>query len=491
MMIIPPSGEVDNENIINNQMAPTFKTRQAVNPSTEEPLWAAPVSTSSDVDQAVAAAKSAFPAWRALSQNERAEYLSKFADAIEANQQSFIELLGKEAGKPPQAGGFEMFLVMSLARETLKLRLQDEVVEKSDDILVEGGYEADYSISERRLCVMCLSESESVPWNFPLTLGVGKLVPALLAGNTFIWKPSPYTPYSALKLAEIAAKVLPPGVFQALSGDEDLGPWLTTHPDVAKVSFTGSTATGKKVMAACASTLKRVTLELGGNDVAIVCDDVEIDSVAAKVAFFSFVHSGQICMNIKRIYVHERIYEKFLAALVTITQQWKVGDLNDKEAFFGPIQNNMQYSKLQDLYSNISKEGWKVALGGDKRYDRKGYFLAPTIIDNPPEMSQIVVEEPFGPIVPVLKWDDEKDVITRANSSEAGLGASVWAKDVERARRLAEQLEAGSIWVNTHFEVAPHMPFGGHKQSGLGMDWGEVGLKGWCNPQAYWIKHSG
>ncbi len=196
-------------------------------------------------------------------------------------------------------------------------------------------------------------------------------------------------------------------------------------------------------------------------------------------------------MNIKRIYVHEKIYDDFLAALVNVIKQFKVGGYTDAEAFFGPIQNKMQYGKLQELYSQISEEGWKVALGGVKKNKGKGYFVNPTIVDNPPEDSRIVVEEPFGPIVPVLKWSDEADVISRANDSIMGLGASVWSKDTERAKRMAEQLEAGSIWVNTHFEVAPHVPFGGHKQSGLGMDWGEVGLKGWCNAQAYWIKHSG
>lgn len=198
-------------------------------------------------------------------------------------------------------------------------------------------------------------------------------------------------------------------------------------------------------------------------------------------------------MNVKRIYVHEKIYDDFMAAMVAFIKQFKIGDYTDGEAFFGPIQNKMQYEKLQELYSQIGKEGWKVALGGEpEEKSGKGYFLPPTIIDNPPEDSRIVVEEPFGPIVPVLKWNgDEDDVIKRANASEMGLGASVWSKDVEKAKRIAEQLEAGSIWVNTHFEVAPNVPFGGHKQSGLGMDWGEVGLKGWCNAQAYWVKHSG
>jgi acyl-CoA reductase-like NAD-dependent aldehyde dehydrogenase len=466
------------QNVINNELSSTATTRHAINPSTEEPLWESPVSTQEDVDRAVAAGRAAFLKWKKLSIDERAEYLNKFADAIEANQPAFIELLGKEAGKPPQAGGFEMMLTMGLARETPKLRIPEEIGEDSAD---------------RKAIVRYVPLGVGVgivPWNFPLTLGLGKLFPALLAGNTFIWKPSPFTPYSALKLAEVGAKVLPPGVFQALSGEEDLGPLLTSHPDVAKISFTGSVATGKKIMAAASTTLKRVTLELGGNDAAIVCEDVDIEKVVSKVAFLAFVHTGQICMNVKRIYVHEAIYDKFLEAMVAFIKQFKQGGSDDAEAFFGPIQNKMQYGKLQDMYSEIAKQGWKTALGGaPSDFSGKGYFLPPTIVDNPPENSRIVQEEPFGPIVPVMKWSDEEDVIRKANDSKMGLGASVWSKDVERAKRMAEQLEAGSIWVNTHFEVGPHMPFGGHKESGIGMDWGVVGLKGWCNPQAYWIKH--
>jgi acyl-CoA reductase-like NAD-dependent aldehyde dehydrogenase len=198
-------------------------------------------------------------------------------------------------------------------------------------------------------------------------------------------------------------------------------------------------------------------------------------------------------MNIKRIYVHENIYDKFLTAIVAATKQFKVGDHTDPEAFLGPIQNSMQHEKLQKFYSQISKEGWKTALGGEpgpKEGESKGFYMPPTIIDNPPEDSSIVVDEPFGPIVPLLKWTDEDDVVRRANASRLGLGASVWSKDVPRAQRMAEQLEAGSIWVNTHFEIAPNVPFGGHKESGIGMEWGELGLQSWTNPQAYWVKHS-
>ncbi|CZR49852.1 uncharacterized protein FPRO_16059 [Fusarium proliferatum ET1] len=447
-MSFPDEQKVDFQtfqNVINNQLSSTSETRHGICPSTEEPLWESPVSNQDDVDRAVSAAKAAYPAWRKLSWDERSSYLIKFADAIEAHKQEFIDLLGREAGKPPQAGGFELMLVMQHVRETPKFRIKEDKPEDNEDRTAVVRY------------VPLGVGVGIVPWNFPMLLGIGKAYPAMLAGNTFIWKPSPYTPYSALKLAEIGAKVLPPGVFQALSGADDLGPMLTAHPGVAKVSFTGSTET-----------------------------------VAGKVTFLAYVHSGQICMNIKRIYVHESIYDKFVAEIVKFLEALKTGDFTNPEAFFGPIQNKMQYEKLQRLYAQIDKQGWKrVFSNASAATSGKGYFMPPVLIDNPPENSEIVQTEPFGPIVPVMKWQAEDDVISRVNTSNYGLGASVWRKDVSRARRMAEQLEAGSLWVNKHFEVAPSVLFGGHKQSGTGMDWGEVGLKGWCNPQACWVKHSG
>ncbi|KAG7289835.1 hypothetical protein NEMBOFW57_006212 [Staphylotrichum longicolle] len=401
-------------------------------------------------------------------------------DTIEANLAGFTDLLMKEAGKPVSGANMELQFGLMHLRETAKLELEEEVIEDNEERTASVRY------------VPIGVGVGIVPWIYPVVLGLGKLDAAVLTGNTFIWKPSPYSPYTALKLGELAAKIFPPGVVQVLSGDEGLGPLLTAHPDVARISFTGSTATGKKVMAACAKTLKRLTLELGGNDAAIVCEDVDVAKVVQKVQIgpMAFLHAGQVCMEIKRLYVHEKIYSEFLKQLVDLVKQFKIGGAGDTEAFFGPVQNRMQFNKLQNLYSEIPKQGWQVALGGieNQRSKTEGFFMPPTIIDNPPDDSRIVVEEPFGPIVPVLKWSDEEDVIARANNTNMGLGASVWSKDIDRARRMAKRLEAGSLWVNTHFELAPYVPFGGHKWSGVGMDWGTVGMKGWCNAQAIWVR---
>ncbi|KAK3367239.1 putative betaine aldehyde dehydrogenase [Lasiosphaeria ovina] len=377
----------------------------------------------------------AFPAWRDRSQDGRAELLLKFADALQANQAEFAALLGAETGKPPQAVGIDLYLL-------------DETILDTD--------ERSITLRHAPLGVGV----GIIPWNFPILLAAIKLSSALLTGNTFIWKPSPHSPNTALKVRELAARVFPPGVVNVLSGTEDLGPWLTAHPGIAKVSFTGSVATGKKVMQACGATLKRVTLELGGNDAAIVCEDVDIADVVPKIATMAFILTGQVCFAIKRVYVHEKIYDAFLAALAAFVQTLKTGGAGDAEAVLGPIQNSMQYGKLRELYAQVQRDGWKTAtpplniLSAD--INGSGVFLEPAVVDIPPENSRLVQEEQFGPILPVLKWTDEDD--------------------------------AGTVWTNTHFEVGPPVGFGGHKHSGLGVESGLDGLNGWCSPQAVWIK---
>ncbi|EPE27139.1 ALDH-like protein [Glarea lozoyensis ATCC 20868] len=463
------------QNTINNTLTPIPRTRRGINPNTETELPEVPISAQEDVDNAVAAAQAAFPSWSNLSQDERAEYLSKFADAIDANQAGFAKLLGEECGKPPQGVGIELFLVTHQIRETVKIKLGEEVVEDS----------AERSIVQRYV-PMGVGVG-IVPWNFPMLLATIKLTSALLAGNTFILKPSPFSPYTALKLGEVGAQVFPKGVLNVLSGEEDLGPMLTAHPGVAKVSFTGSIATGKKVMQACAATLKRVSLELGGNDAAIILPDADLAVTVPKVATLSFFHTGQLCVAIKRIYVHSSIYDAFLAAFTSFVSTLKIGNASDPEATLGPIQNKMQYEKLLDMHSEISKQGLKVALGADLSTDKKGFFLPPTVIDNPPDDARIVTEEQFGPIIPLLKWTDEEDVLRRANDSLMGLGGSVWGKDVKNAERVSRRLEAGIVWVNSHAETGPQVAWGGHKNSGMGVESGLEGLKGWCNAQAVWV----
>ncbi|KAH9235785.1 hypothetical protein K456DRAFT_34447 [Colletotrichum gloeosporioides 23] len=298
--------------------------------------------------------------------------------------------------------------------------------------------------------------------------------------------PSPFTPYCGLKLVELAQQFFPPGVVQSLSGDDDLGPWLTSHTGIDKISFTGSTTTGKLVMQSASKTLKRVTLELGGNDPAIVFPDVDVDKVAEKVAFFAFLNSGQICLNLKRIYVHESIFDQFKEALVKHVKGYNLGDGSQPGVTHGPLQNSMQYERVKTFFLDIESQGWKVAVGGNIEKSQ-GYFITPTIIDRPPEKSRLVVEEPFGPIVPLLSWSSEDEVISRANDTSMGLGASVWTNDLKKAAEVAKQIQAGNVWINTHFDLSPLAPFGGHKESGIGTEWGANGLKAFCNNQTLFL----
>jgi acyl-CoA reductase-like NAD-dependent aldehyde dehydrogenase len=316
---------------------------------------------------------------------------------------------------------------------------------------------------------------------------VGKIAPATAAGNCIIIKTSPFTPYSGIKLVELANQFFPPGVVQCLSDEGTLGPLMTTHPDIDKISFTGSTATGKKVAAAASGTMKRVTLECGGNDPAIICASIKnIPAVAAQVATFALLNSGQICLAIKRIYVHASIYDKFRDAVVAHVKNLKVGGGLEPDTFLGPIQNDMQYEKVRGFLHDVKADGLKVAFGGQEiptTTSATGYYIHPTIVDNPPDTARIVTEEPFGPILPLLSWETEDEVVARANATDYGLGASIWSDNEEEAERIARKIESGTVWVNTHLDVSPLAPFGGHKQSGMGVEWGTSGLKAMSNSQ--------
>ncbi|KAK2029942.1 aldehyde dehydrogenase [Colletotrichum zoysiae] len=463
--------------IINGEPAATESTRHGVNPASLKPKEEVPVASRGDVDRAVAAAQAAFKTWSRVPYVERRKAVVAFADAIDGLRSQFRDLLISEQGKPIPQADVETDLAISWITGMADIQLPEDVVEDSETRTIVTRYTP--------LGVV----GAIIPWNFPLLLATGKIAPALLTGNVIIVKPSPFTPYCGLKLVELAQQFFPPGVVQSLSGDDDLGPWLTSHPGIDKISFTGSTTTGKLVMQSAGKTLKRVTLELGGNDPAIVFPDVDIDKVAEKVAFYAFLNSGQICLNLKRIYVHETIFEKFKESLVKHVKGYSLGDGSQEGVTHGPLQNSMQYERVKTFFSDIKSQGWKVAVGGEIDTSQ-GYFITPTIIDRPPEKSRIVVEEPFGPIVPLLSWKDEDEVIERANDTAMGLGASVWTNDLDKAARVAKQLQAGNVWINTHFELSPLAPFAGHKESGIGAEWGTNGLKGFCNVQTlFFNKH--
>ncbi|KAM5341171.1 hypothetical protein ACJ41O_015280 [Fusarium nematophilum] len=463
-------------NIINGEFLSTPTTRHSIDPATEQPLYEVPVATEEQLDLAVKHARTAFKTWSKTTHEERGKLLAAFADAIEEDRHGLEKLQTMEQGKPLGLARQEVDMALTWLRVFATMEVKDEILEDTEERRITSTF------PPLGVC------GAIVPWNWPILLGLGKVGPALMTGNAVIMKPSPFTPYCDLKLGEIGMSIFPRGVFQVLSGDDSLGPWMTSHPGIDMISFTGSIATGKKVAASCSKTLKRYVLELGGNDAAIVCEDVDIDKCLPKIATLSFLNSGQICMLTKRIYIHEKIYDEFRDAMVEFTKSnIKTGGGFEDGVIVGPVQNSMQYDLVKDMYAEIDKQGWKVALEGKVRESSKGYLIEPAIIDNPPEDSRIVVEEPFGPIVPLLKWSDEADVIDRANALETGLGASVWSRNLDRAEKMGRQLSAGSVWINSHFDAAPNVPFGGHKESGVGMEWGIEGFKHYTNSRSLWV----
>ncbi|CAG8907711.1 unnamed protein product [Penicillium egyptiacum] len=461
-------------NVINSELTSTAQTRHAINPANKQPNPPVPLSAENELNSAVNAAQRAFRLWAQFPIEQRRVALFAWADALDSEKDGFTNLLTQEQGKPLSQALVEVNTAVTWIKGLATLDLPEITLEDSKKCKIIQRFVP--------LGVACAI----VPWNFPILLAVGKITSALITGNSIIVKPSPFTPYSALKLAELAIPFFPAGLFQALSGDETLGPLMTAHSGIQKISFTGSTATGKKVAASCAKFLKHYTLELGGNDPAIICEDVDIEDVVQKVGILSFLCSGQVCMMIKRIYVHESIYNTFRDKLVAFVETLVLGEGTKPDVFVGPVQNEMQFNKAKGLFASIQSEGLIPALGGTIE-DSAGYFIDPTIIDNPPENSRVVTEEPFAPIVPLMKWSDENDVIFNANNGPMGLGSSVWSKDLERAHRIGRQMRSGSVWINSHFDVAPHVPFGGHKESGIGVELGLEGLKGFCNSQTLWF----
>ncbi|KAK6002968.1 hypothetical protein QM012_000813 [Aureobasidium pullulans] len=457
-------------NIINGEArTKSSKYHNGVNPATGEKLWNVPIATQSDVDEAVASAQKAFESWSRKPVEERKELMKNFRDIWAGYQEEFTTLLCKETGKPRQFAAMEVGAVCAFFDHHISLDIPEERVEDDEKILTTR--------------YMPLGVVGAIcPWNFPLVLSFGKICPALLTGCTIIVKPSPFTPYTSLKAIELAQTIFPPGVIQVLGGDDMLGPMFTEHPGIAKISFTGSTATGKKIMAACSKTLKRVTLELGGNDASIVREDVDIEATAPQLVMGAFQNSGQVCVATKRIYIHEKIYRPMVDAMAKVAASLKVGTPDEQGTMLGPIQNQMQYEKVKTFFQDSKDKGYNFIAGSGEVATKEGFWIQPAIIDNPPNDSKIIQEEQFGLILPVQPYSDEEEVINRANSTNSGLGACVWSKDVKAAERIALRLQAGSVWINSFEKPTPQAIFGGHKESGIGGEWGTQGLLSYCNP---------
>lgn len=433
-----------------------------INPANEEVLAECPRASKAQLDKAVAAAKRAFPAWAAKSMDERRAALNAMADAIQGDLQNLARILTQEQGKPLADAMGEVFGAAAFFRYFASLDLPEKVIEDSPSRKV---------VSRRRPLGVV---GAIVPWNFPLILMAFKVPAALLAGNTVILKPAATTPLSTLRIAELVKDLLPPGVLNVIADANDLGGAITAHPDIRKVSFTGSTETGKKVMAGAAEALKRVTLELGGNDAAIVLEGVDPTETAGKIFAGAFQNSGQVCIAIKRAYVHESVYDAMCDELARLADAAVMGDGLEQGVTVGPLQNKTQYEKVLGYIDSARKDG-KIIAGGAP-HEGKGYFIRPTIVRDITDGARLVDEEQFGPVLPVIRIKDGEDALSRANASPYGLGGSIWSKDLDRAMDLAGRMDTGTVWINKHADLAPNIPFGGAKMSGVGIELGEEGL---------------
>ena len=433
-----------------------------VNPATGEVFARCPRADSELLDEAVAAAKRAYPAWSRTPAEQRAALVGKLADALEARSEEFARLLTREQGKPLPQAQYELMASVGTLRTFASMKI--EPVTLRDD---ERGTVVEH---RRPLGVV----AAITPWNFPVILMMNKVGPALVAGNTMVIKPAPTTPLTSLLFGEICHELLPAGVINIICDENDLGGQLTAHPDIAKVAFTGSTATGRKVMQSAADGIKRVTLELGGNDAAIVLDDVDVADAAAKVFHGAMLNAGQICVAIKRAYVPTSIYDQFCEELARMAEEMVVDDGAQQGAEIGPVQNRAQFEKVKEFLADAAANG-KVIAGGSA-LDRPGYFIAPTIVRDIDRNARIVREEQFGPVLPVLAYDDVDALIDEVNDSPYGLAGTVWSKDRARATEIAMQIDSGTVWVNQHMAIDPEIPFRGAKQSGLGGELGQAGL---------------
>jgi len=447
---------------IAGEAAPTEGTFGVRNPATGEVFAQAPECTRQQLDAAFDAAAKAARDWKADEAARRAVLL-RAADVLLASGAELAPVLTAEQGKPLSDAGIEVFAAAIWSQYFANLEMALQIIQDDDEAYVE--------LARRPLGVV----AAITPWNFPLTLAFWKIAPALLAGNTLVLKPSPYTPLSTLKVGELLRDVFPPGVVNIVSGGDELGAWMTSHPVPRKISFTGSVETGKKVAMSAAPDLKRVTLELGGNDPAIVLDDADPAVVASAIFAGAFNNNGQVCSAIKRVYVPESLYDDVVEGLAQHARSIKVGEGTEEGVKLGPINNEPQYERVKELVADALSHGATAVTGG-KAMDRPGYFFEPTILAGLSDGTRIVDEEQFGPALPVVPYRDLGDAIDRANATHFGLSGSVWGADTDRAAAVAAQLECGTAWVNTHLALSPQQPFGGFKWSGIGVENGPWGL---------------
>jgi len=447
---------------------------KVINPATGEVVDTCRNCSEVQLEDTVSVAKKAFKLWSKTTNDDRVSALNKMADIVEENAEQLARLLTLEQGKPLKGLGaeFEVGIVCDWLRATAAMSFDNKIVEDSDErqaVLVRKPIGVVASIT---------------PWNWPLMIATWHIAPAIRVGCTLVIKPANNTPLSTLLMVELFNQALPSGVLSVITGD--VGHKLSSHPDIDKVIFTGSTPVGRLIMKSAAPSLKILTLELGGNDAAIVLPDVDVAKIAEALFWGAFINNGQTCLAIKRLFVHADIYDEVCAALTNIATAMPMGDGLNEKNIFGPIQNQAQFNRVCALVDEAKEQGARVLCGGSA-IAGKGFFYPLTLVADAKQGMRLVDEEQFGPALPIIKFTDVEQAINSANHCEMGLGGSVWSNDIAQAKLIAIQIESGSVWINNHGQVLPHIPFGGVKQSGIGVEFGEEGLLQYTSTQALHI----
>jgi len=435
-----------------------------IDPATAQVFAQCPEATRDQLDAAVAAARKAFSTWGSMPVEERRAYVNALAQLLRSEVGTLAPLLTQEQGKPLKEAEREILSSADHIDALCKVDIGPE--------LLRSGERDHVQLQYYPLGVI----GAITPWNFPVALAIWKVGHALYTGNTVVLKPSPYTPLTTLRIAELTRGVLPAGVLNVLAGGGDCGAWMCEHPDIDKISFTGSVPTGKRVLATASTSLKRVTLELGGNDAAIVLPDADVAEIAHGLFWGAFRNSGQVCKAIKRIYIHETLYEPLGEALADIARSTRVGNGFDPSVQLGPVQNRPQFDIVKGLIDDALANGGRL-LSGNEPVSDEGYFIAPTLVADMAKGHRLVEEEPFGPAVPLISYRSIDDAIRQANDSRFGLSGSVWTSDPDWGRTIASRLEVGTAWVNQHGAADPELPFGGAKESGVGRENSILGLR--------------
>jgi acyl-CoA reductase-like NAD-dependent aldehyde dehydrogenase len=449
------------------------KGRAIPDAATRETIGYAPVHSLDDLESAIAAARRAQPTWNALGHAERSRILNAIADDIEANAEELAVILSREQGKPldgPNAR-FEVAACAVWIRNAADTVLEPEVVFEAGGSKAEVHYDA--------LGVVAAIG----PWNWPMMITVWQIAPSLRMGNTVVVKPSGFTPLSVLALVEIFTRHLPEGVLRVITGDREIGERLSSHPEIDKVMFTGSTATGRRIVEASAHNLARLTLELGGNDAGIVLPGTDVEAHAENLFWGCFINTGQTCAALKRLYVHDSVYDRTVTVLAELARTMPIGPGLEPGNVLGPLQNQNQFDIVKRLVDSARGGGARIVTGGEAAPELGPLFYRPTVVADIEDGAALVDEEQFGPAIPVIRYTDVDDAIRRANASEQGLGASVWSDDPEAALEVARRLQAGTVWINGHGGLNPMVPFGGTKQSGYGQEFGAAGLKAVAAPK--------